>query len=48
MKPHTEEDCNCPYGIEPKRVSRAYFICPECKRDVTLEYVLLEESKEGK
>ena len=44
-KKHTKKDCNCPYGIKPKYVSRAHWICPICGRDVSLEYVLLSEVK---
>lgn len=42
---HTKEDCKCPYYIEPQYVSRAYWICPICKRDVSLEYVILQGAK---
>ena len=42
---HTKEDCDCPYSREPKHVGRAHWVCPECGRDVSIEYVLLYEMK---
>jgi len=44
---HEKEDCPCPYSTEPKWISRATWICPECKRDVSLEYVILQDVKQG-
>ena len=46
MTKHTKEKCDCPYKRKPKFVSRGYWICPICKRDVSLEYVMLKFPKE--
>lgn len=40
---HTREQCPCPYDAEPKLISRATWVCPECGRDVSIEYVLMKE-----
>jgi hypothetical protein len=42
-KTHDIKDCDCPYNREPKYVSRAYWVCPICGRDVSLEYVVLQD-----
>jgi hypothetical protein len=42
---HDKENCDCPYNREPKLISRATWICPICERDVSIEYLFLEEQK---
>lgn len=44
-KSHKEGECDCPYGREPQYVSRAKWICPQCKRDVSLEHLLLYQAR---
>lgn len=45
---HTKENCNCPYATKPKKLGRAHWVCPFCERDVSLEWVLLNELREKK
>lgn len=42
---HTKDNCDCPYSIEPIHMSRAKWVCPECRRDVSLEFLLLYEAR---